>query len=710
MGLAFAAAGGAPRHEPVRLRQDLTLRQVGQDGDGAALWVLHDPAANRYFRLSWTDVAMLHAVERGAPDAVAAELAREAGVRVTPDEVEEFTRFLRRNALVAADGEGGRKRLRDMAARTRVGGVRWLLRSYLSLRIPLVRPDRFLARTAWLVAWCFHPATRWIVAAVGLAGLLLTARQADVYFRSFLHFFNLEGALLFGGALAGVKVLHELGHAYTAHRLGCRVATMGVGLMLLWPVLYTDASDAWRLPSRRQRLAIAAAGIKVELAIAALALFVWNLLPEGPARSVCFVLSSSTWLLTLTINLNPLMRFDGYFILSDALGIENLHERAVAAARWRMREFLYGLGDPPPPGGAGRPLAGFGVAVWLYRFLLFFGYAAIVYHLVFKALGLLLVAFLAYGSMIKPLVQEVRTMAARRAGLRFNHAMARSAVLLALLGAALFVPWRTTVTLPAVYRAERHTVVYAPAGGRVAELAVAPGGHVAAGQPILTVETPDIDFRIDQTRREIEILEWQLSVRGLRDAFLGEQNVLSAELRSQAEQLRTLLRQRERNRVPAPFDGTVIDLQPGIRTGSWIARNEAVLSVVAPESAGVVAYVTEADLGRLGAGMRGRFFPRNADFPPFDVEVDRIDGFALRELDTPYAASTFGGDVAVTATKDNALVPVEATFQVHLRGQGAARLPEHVVLGRITVHGQPEALAARLFRRAVGVFQREAGF
>lgn len=125
----------------------------------------------------------------------------------------------------------------------------------------------------------------------------------------------------------------------------------GVAFVVMFPMFYTDVSDAWRVRSRTARLLVGSGGMMAELMLAAFALLAWSLLPEGPLRTAAFLLSSATWLTTLAVNLNPLMRFDGYFILSDAWQVDNLQGRAYALCRWRLREALFGYGDPLPSAG-----------------------------------------------------------------------------------------------------------------------------------------------------------------------------------------------------------------------------------------------------------------------------------------------------------------------------------------------------------------------
>ncbi len=284
---------------------------------------------------------------------------------------------------------------------------------------------------------------------------------------------------------------------------------MGVAVMVLWPVLYTDTSDAWRLASRRRRLVIGAAGMATELVLAAWATLAWSFLPDGPLRTAAFLLATSTWVITLLINLNPLMRFDGYYLLSDWLGIANLQDRAFALARWRLREALFGLGDAPPeclPARTRRVMLAYAYATWVYRFFLFLGIALLVYHLFFKLLGLFLMVVEVWWFILRPIVSELAEWVKRRDRVRVNRRSMTTLALLALGLGLLFAPWSGTVTAPAVLRAEQQTRLFAPHAGRLAHVAARPGQGVEAGEVVFRMEARHLAFELEQTRRKAEVL------------------------------------------------------------------------------------------------------------------------------------------------------------------------------------------------------------
>src|SRR5262249_6975790 len=161
-----------------------------------------------------------------------------------------------------------------------------------------------------------------------------------------------------------------LGHAYTAKRYGVRVPAMGLAFLVMWPYLYTDTAETWELSNNRKQFAIAAAGMAAEFTLAGFATLFWALAPEGGVKTVLFVLATSTWIMTLAINASPFMRFDGYFLLSDALDFPNLHERAGVCARWWLRTTFFQLPLAMPEPSLDRRqvrwLVAFALVTWLY--------------------------------------------------------------------------------------------------------------------------------------------------------------------------------------------------------------------------------------------------------------------------------------------------------------------------------------------------------
>lgn len=436
------------------LRADLQLSPGAPALDGSPQWTLADPLRGRYFKLGVAAMRLLRHWTLGDPQRVLRAANSEGGDLLGEQELQQLLTFLRQQDLISsADGEQ-RSSYGQKAALQRHGLWKSLLHQYLFFRIPLWRPDAFLNRAWPWLARHGGPLLRiGLPLTLGL-GLLLVARDWDRFLATFPHLFSFGGALAFGVALLFAKLCHEFGHAFMAKRAGCRVQSMGVAFMVMLPLFYTDVSDAWRVNDRRSRLLIGAGGVLAELTLACVALLAWSLLPDGPLRTSAFMLASATWVTTLLVNLNPFMRFDGYFLLSDLLGVENLQGRAFALCRWRLREALFDYGDPMPepwPDGLRWRLLLWGYGSWLWRAALFLGIALTVYHLFFKVLGIFLMLVELVWFIGLPIWRELREWWQRRGQAQPGRLFLGAAGLAALL-LVLLVPWRGSVEIPRCWR------------------------------------------------------------------------------------------------------------------------------------------------------------------------------------------------------------------------------------------------------------------
>jgi putative peptide zinc metalloprotease protein len=689
------------------LREDIAIFPGPCGPAGLPSWTLYDPARHRYIRIGWLEFEALSRWALGDAGAVAASVADATPLRPTAEEIDDIQGFAAGVGLLRdASAENSRRLLASVQAR-KVGAGRWLLHNYLFLRLRLVNPDRALRA---LLPWLGFTLTRGFAAAMAataLLGLLLIVRQWDVYANSLVQLFSLEGAALIGLSLLVCKLAHEFGHGLMARKFGCRVPSMGVAFLVLWPVLWTDTTDAWRLRNRSERLLIDCAGMGAEMTLAAIASVLWSVLPDGGLRSAAFILSSATWVTTLFVNLNPLMRFDGYYILSDVLGVPNLQDRAFALGRWQLREALFGVGAPPPERHAGRlraALLAYAYATWVYRFFLFLGIAVLVYHFAFKALGLLLGAVEVWFFVLRPIVAELhvwsRIVLRRRASLRAAFTLA--AMLAGL--AALFVPWHTEVVAPALLRANRQATLYAAEPGTLQQLS-AEGRRVQAGEVLFAIASPDIAHRRLAAAAQLAGLQ----TRMVNQAFDSERARDVAVSRSEAERTAASLAhadaQAEDLLVRAPFAGVLRDVPPHLRANLPIARREPLGLLVDPATQLAEAYVEEADLARLAVGSRARFLPESGDAAVMLVVAD-IAVASSHVLDTAELASDHGGGIPVRRDRGGRAIPDGAFYRVLLRPVVMATIAQRMP-GSVAIDAERASLAGRLYRLVVAVAIRE---
>jgi len=705
------------------LRDDLALLPAPAGLDGAPGWTIHDPVRNRYFRIGPEAFALIAHWHLARPRAIAAAVAGESLFEPTVDDVMGFYQFLASSNLTQTADTAY---LARQAASRESGWFWWLIHNYLFFRIPLVRPDRFLSATVGWVAPFYSRAWLMAVLLAGAAGGLLVARQWDAFLTTFQHFFSPEGLALYGVTLMGTKILHELGHAYTAKRYGCRVPTMGVAFLVLWPVLYTDTTDAWRLVSRRKRLAVAAAGMLTELTLAVFATLAWSFLPDGPLRSAAFFLATVSWVTTLAINLSPFMRFDGYYLLSDALDVPNMQDRAFALARWKLREWLFGLGEPAPEPMSPRlrrTLLAYSYLTWVYRLVLFLGIALLVYHVAVKVLGILLFVIEIGWFIVRPFITEAKAWWGLRGRFRLNG---RTLLTLAGLAGAVgltVLPVTGTVSVPVVWRSSGFATLYAPFPARLEETLVKPGQTVAEGDLLFRLSAPDLEGKLRQTGLRIDWMQEQIARLSSSREQLDRLRAMEEDLAASLAERQGLLESRTRLEVRAPLAGTVTDLEDALRPGRWIGPKLPLGIIVSPGPGELVGYVSEGDFDRLRPGAAARFHPDDPLRARHDARVRSVDPVSVTVLDVPALASLHGGPVAVegqagaatagggpgAASGRSALAPVEAVYRIAFDVE-AAEGPAHVTRGVARVEGEARSLAERFWRVAAAVLIRETGF
>lgn len=692
------------------LRQDLRLFEGAPTNKGEPCWLIYDPVRHRYFRVTQDIFEVLNLWRSGTVASLKERALNELKREITNKDIDDLIKFLYANNLTDTSASGDAKDFSDQIGATKKAPWRAVIQSYLFFRIPLVRPDRFLRATMPFIEVFYSKTAHAIIAAFSLIGVYLASRQWETFQATFLDLLSLEGAVYYGLSLIFVKTLHELGHAYTATRYGVRVNTMGVAFMVMMPLLFTDVTDAWRLKKRREKLAIDAAGMTVELMLAGFATFLWAFLPDGHLRSIAFIVATTSWMMSLFVNLNPFMRFDGYYILGDAWGIPNLQPRAFAMARWWIREKLFQLGHPPPEKFARtthRALIAYAIATWIYRVILFLGIALLVYHFFFKALGIFLFVIEILWFIVLPVWRELKEWWDMRTDiLQTKRSWITGGVVAAMLLVA-FIPWSGTVTFQAVAAAERETQVFSPRPAYVRMIHVVNDKRVDKGDVIAELASPDLDFEITQTQREIALLEArQARIAGdIQDRLFSE--VIASELSSKRQQLEGLRREQRLMMVRAPFTGTIKELDTDISAGQWIDHVTPIARIIAPGAVEARGYVDENNAWRLGEDNGALFVPEDALMEKTTGTLTEISKVGVDRLDLPYLASVFGGDVAAERNRDGTVVPRNGQYLVRLTLDNA-NWPR-ATRGTVHLSGKSESFAAAVWRRVLQVVVRESG-
>ncbi|EJM98608.1 HlyD family efflux transporter periplasmic adaptor subunit [Herbaspirillum sp. YR522] len=694
------------------LREELALLPGPVLADGQPSHTLHDPVRNQFFQIDWPTFEILRRWHLGQAGAVADAVSRDTTLQLGPGEVDEALLFLRDNQLLRpAAGTAA-----DYATRLRQRRGGWhhrLLHNYLFFRIPLVRPDAWLGRWAPRLGLFYSPLFLVLTLAALACGAIEMLRQWDSFCATLVDTISWQGLASYGLALTAVKVLHELGHAITAKRFGCRVPTMGVAFLVLWPVAYTDTNEVWKLTARHRRLAVVGAGVLTEMAVAAWSTLAWALLPDGTLKSLAFLLATTTLMATLAINASPFMRFDGYFFLSDWLQMPNLHARAFALARWDLRERLFALGQPAPenfPRARRTGLILFAYATWVYRLVVFLGIAALVYAFFIKAVGIFLFMLEIGWFVLRPLTQELKTWKTLWPAIAGSRRSRFTALLALLLLLSLLVPWPTRMSTSALLRPAQQMLLYAPAHAQVQAVPVAEGQHVAAGTLLLQLSSAELEGRLRAARARQRRLQWQVSSAPFDAEQRALWQVAQEQLGTTEAEIAAIQADAVRYAPVAPFAGVLRDLSPEVQPGVWLSQQEPLARLVSDRDSTVVTYLDEDQAHQVRIGDSARFHADTPEGPGARLEVIEVDRDASRTLPEPELASLFGGTI-VAREKNGQVYPERPVYRVTLKVREAgSAAAQHAWRGTVMLNGQWAVPAWRYLRGALVVIRREAGF
>lgn len=698
-------------NQRICLRPGVHVRR--QNFRGERWLVLENPFSNQYFRLRPAAYAF---VARLSPRRTVEEVWQQCLDRF-PDEapsqeavIQLLSQLYFANLLqydLAADSAQLFERYKKR--RQREIGFRFL--NIMFMRFPLLDPDRFLVRTLPVVGKLISPigAGLWLlVIGFGLKVVVENFGALKAQGEGVLAPGNLF--LLYTGMVI-IKTLHEFGHAYFCRRFGGEVHVMGVMLMIFTPMPYVDATSSWSFRNRWQRVLVGAAGMIVEIFFAAIAAFIWSRSGPGILHSLAYNIMFVASVSTVIFNVNPLMRFDGYYILSDLLEIPNLNQRATMHLRHLAEHYLFGVRNSQSPAESRREagwLTFFGIASGVYRVVIFSGVLFVVADR-FLIIGIVMALVCLISWVTVPAVRFVRYLASSP---RLDRVRARAVTVTA--GFVCFVillfdvvPFPCSFRAPGVVKASQRTEVVNETAGLVESLLAKPGSPVRRGQPLLKMKNPELELELASTRAHHEEIGARL-LKARTDESADIEPL--TQLRdSVGDRLKKLGDDSERLLVRAGHDGVWV--APGLEesVGRWLPRGSPLGLLVNPGSFEFVATVMQEDVDALFAGKipgaEVRLYgDANTQLP---VREWRVIPGEQKILPSAALGWTGGGDVPVTVEDNQANKAAEPFFEVLGKldsRNGIALLDGRS--GKIRFRLQSEPLLRRWTRRLWQLLQK----
>lgn len=645
--------------------------RVERQNFGGQLWyVLQDSYSHRFFRITpqaWAFISRLtpaKTVEATWLEFVAshpdAAPGQEDVVRVLSQlHVANMLYFqqLPDNQAIYRRAQGQRRR--ELQSK---------LMGFLYTRIYLFDPDRMLDRWKGLIALCTGRAAMLVWLAVVLAGAGAALDNWGALSDHSQGLFSLSNLPWLFVSLTTMKLLHELGHAFVCKRYGGEVHAFGVMFLILTPLPYVDTASTWGFKSRFQRAIVSAAGMMVELFLAAIGALVWSHTSSGIVNSLAYNVMVVGSISSLLFNGNPLLRFDAYYILADLIDIPNLYQKAQQHWMYLGDRYLLGTASAESPAHTRRERLWFtlyGAGAFCYRILVSTGIILVVMDQWFLV-GMFMAVVTGLTLLIWPLRKlYMHLHGPKVAANRRRAACSAAGLLTALLLTVLLVPMPYSIRAHGVLQANESTVIHTASEAQLVRLAVASGTLVARGQLLAELRNPELDYEYAMAREQLGELEVQYR------QSLGRNRADSAPLAQRMDALNAQLADIDRLRalltVRAPHAGKwVATGSLHERSGNWLPRGQALGEVVADQRFRFVAVVPQEQADELFRHQHARARLRLAGQSDITVPIASYALIPYQRDKLVSSALGFagGGEVAVKPGDQSGEASAEPFFEL----------------------------------------------
>jgi putative peptide zinc metalloprotease protein len=580
--------------------------------------------------------------------------------------------------------------------------------------IPLLNPDRFLDKTLWIFRLIVNRFTAAAMAFLGVGAIYLIIEGLPRMKEEYLFFFNWQNMLYLTIVTSLIKVIHEFGHAFAAKSFGLHVPRMGIALLLFFPCMYCDTTDAWKLADRRQSMIIGAAGILTEMALAIIATYIWYVTPPGIVNSLAFYLLVVSTVSTVFFNGNPLMKFDGYFILIDYLRKPNLAARSSAFVKYLFMNRVLGLSDVPNPVRSDEEyvlLGLYGVSAFIYRLFLYFGIVVGVYSRFDKLLGIVL-AVVALGLfVVRPVVMGSLNLLKKRKEFKFRLVEGLVFIgIISLIVTVLAWPWSSTSIFPCYMESAKRQKIAVPFQATIADVFIRQGSEVKQGDLLLQLEPYSLQLELVRKTVDREVIRNTLWLTRVDDKEKARAKGYEMELTRAQACVEKVQRDVDLalHGIKAPFDGVVTGLDPRVQKGFMPGKGVLLGELKSPRDCVVYALVPGASLERIRRGESvDIWFPVEGGIT-FQKTVDSVRSYNERNLaDSPFS-SRFGGEIATEVEGHHASdVPLEDLYVCSVDFANNQTVPLGLT-GRLVVSAPSESILGRIFRQAVQTFNKES--
>jgi len=671
---------------------------------GQQWYVLQDKVAGRYHRFSPSVYYLISLMDgqRSLQQIWEEAVGHDGEEAPTQDETIQLMGQLHNAGVLASDVTPDTRDLYQKYNRQRSKQASQKLLSPLSIKIPMLDPEKFLAATLKMAAPLFSiPGfIMWLllVGSAVVAGMLNWAPLTENIVDTVTTPANL---LLLWFLFPVIKAFHELGHGYACKRWGGEVHEMGIMLLVFMPVPYVDASAASAFRERYKRLIVSAAGMLVELALASVALFIWLLVEPGLVKTLAYNTILIAGVSSIFFNANPLLRYDGYYMLADVLEIPNLGTRANQYLGYLIQRYLFGvraLSSPVSAPGERGWFIFYSIASFLFRCVVMISIALFVAGRFF--LFGVVMAFMALGNLIVyPVVKHmIFVLSSPKLQLQRGRALV---VTISMIGAACLALF----ALPVPHWTNAEGVLWMPeevavrAGTScfIEEVVEATGSQVNLGQPLLHCTDATLEADLAIAKATLEEANTQYLAELNNNAYMA--SIVKDKVSLAQANLARISERLQETDILSQASGRWILVLEDDAKGRYVNKGDIVGYVIAGSYNQVKVAVTQQRVDLV------RDQTRSVELLPSGVDAQRLHGRLQREvpggsqyLPSPALGSGGGGAISVDPRDENATLAFERVFIFDVEIEGAELEPNFGRRIYVRFHHDDEPLGVQWIR------------
>jgi putative peptide zinc metalloprotease protein len=724
---------GANRPLLIHMRADLVVGE--QSYLGRKYRVIKDPMTLKYYRFEEEEFSILEMLDGNTS---LNQLKRRfekrfAPQRIARQELHRLIGMLYQSSLVVSTAPGqGEELLKRRYEKTRKER-KSAFSNILCIRFKGIDPDAILSKVTPYLRWLFTIPAAWLVCALAIGALTLIGVHLEEFQRrlpEFQQFFAFKNWIWLALVLGITKVLHEFGHGIACKRFGGECHEMGVMFLVLTPCLYCNVSDSWMLPNKWHRVAIGAAGMYVEILLASICTYLWWFSQPGMLNYLCLNVMFVCSVSTVLFNANPLMRYDGYYILSDIAEIPNLRQKASTILSRKMSKWFLGLPETDDPFLPKQNQALFGLycmAASVYRWFISLSIMWFLYQVFepygLKVIGQAIAAMSLFSLVVMPLWQLAKFfyVPGRFEQVKKTRLMLSVGGAVAGIGMLLFIPLPYQVSCNLQIQPREAASVYVDVPGSLGKVEAHPGQVVSASQTLVQLEDSDSELLLASLRGQYQEMSSRLDslrnrkLRGDESASMEYAN-LAKKITSLERELGDLEEDVKRLTIKSPIAGTVISAEPIYNSehegqlrvwsgtplqhrnvGAYLAGGVMVCKVGDPKKLDAVLVIDQADIEGIQIGQDVEFVLAQSPWRTFAGTIEHISERDMEE--TPAHMTAKGGGDLMTYVDQSGQ---ERTMSTMYQANVPIDLEDATVLinanGQAKIHAGYRTLGSRLYQ------------